>query len=156
MIDPQRVRRTAAALLLAGASGCAAARQDFVSLNAGTTFASRPSDAPVILSVGDFDRSYHELGVIHVSGVTRQGYEGLNAKMRAKAREVGADAVIFVNYGTENVMSIVPFFVAIPYDVLTAQGIAVRSTASAGAPQDDGVSYSTGPATPAGTQASAR
>jgi len=65
--------------------------------------------------------------MIHVSGITRQGYEGLNAKMRAKAREVGADAVIFVNYGTENVMSIIPFFVAIPYDVLTAQGVAIRS-----------------------------
>lgn len=128
MTDSRRVLRTICAVIAAaGIAGCAAARQDFVSLNAGTTFASRPADAPVILSVGDFDRSYHELGVIHVSGVTRQGYEGLNQKMRDKAREVGADAVIFVNYGTENVMSIVPFFVAIPYDVLTAQGIAVRS-----------------------------
>jgi len=124
---PASLWRIAATIALAAASGCAAARQDFVSLNAGTTFSPRPAAAPVILSVGDFDRSYQELGMIHVSGITRQGYEGLNAKMRAKAREVGADAVIFVNYGTENVMSIIPFFVAIPYDVLTAQGVAIRS-----------------------------
>jgi uncharacterized protein YbjQ (UPF0145 family) len=63
--------------------------------------------------------------------VTRQGYEALNHKMRAKARQVGADAVIFVSYGTENVLSVVPFFVAIPYDVLTAQGIAIRSVDAA-------------------------
>lgn len=64
-------------------------------------------------------------------GVSRQGYEGLNAKLRAKAREAGADAVIFLSYGTENVVSLIPFFVAIPYDVLTAQGLAVRSLAAA-------------------------
>jgi len=65
--------------------------------------------------------------VIHVSGISRLGYDDLNGKMRAKARQVGADAVIYVRYGTENVMSIIPFFVAFPYDVLTAEGLAVRS-----------------------------
>ncbi len=30
-------------------------------------------------------------------------------------------------YGTENVLSFVPFVVEIPYDVLTAEGLAVRS-----------------------------
>jgi hypothetical protein len=81
----------------------------------------------VVLSVGDLDRAYQEIGVIHVSGVTRQGYDKLNEKMRSKAREVGADAIIFVQYGTENVLSVVPFFFAFPYDVLTADGLAVRS-----------------------------
>lgn len=121
-------------IALSGVLGCAVARQDFIRLNSGTSFQPRPKHAPVVLSVGDLDRSYQELGVIHVSGVTRQGYEGLNAKMRAKARDVGADAVIFVHYGTENVMSVVPFFVAIPYDVLTAQGVAVRSLDSVAGP----------------------
>ena len=80
-----------------------------------------------MLTTTDFDRPYVQLGVIHVSGITRQGYHGLNEKLRTAARQVGADAVIFVHYGTENLFSIVPIFVAIPYDVLTADGLAVRS-----------------------------
>ncbi len=108
-------------------SGCAVARQDFIQLNAGTSFPSRTVDSPVVLTVGDLDKPYQEVGVIHVSGVSRQGYGQLNDKMRAKAREVGADAIIFVHYGTENVMSVIPFFFAMPYDVLTADGLAVRT-----------------------------
>jgi hypothetical protein len=107
--------------------GCAVARQDFIRLNAGTSYEPRPADAPVVLTVGDLDRPYQEVGVIHVSGVSRDGYDQLNDKMRAKAREVGADSIIFVHYGTENVGSIIPFFVAMPYDVLTADGLAVRT-----------------------------
>jgi hypothetical protein len=124
------LRRTSiawAALIALSTAGCAVARRDFIQLNAGTSYPERPMDAPVVLSVGDLDRPYEELGVIHVSGVIRHGYERLNERMRARARQVGADAVVFVHYGTENVMSIIPFFVAIPYDVLTAGGLAVRS-----------------------------
>ncbi len=112
---------------MAGITGCAAARKDFIQLNAGTAFSPRESEAPVVLSVGDLDRPYQEVGVIHVSGLSRQGYQSLNEKMRGQARDVGADAIIFVHYGTENLMSVVPFFVALPWDVLTADGLAVRS-----------------------------
>ena len=110
-----------------GLSGCAAGRNDFILLNHATRFAPRPADAPVVLTVGDLDRPYQEIGVIHVSGIGREGYEGLNERLRAKAREAGADVVIFVRYGTENVLSVIPFFVAFPYDVLVAEGLAVRS-----------------------------
>lgn len=114
-------------VLAVGLSGCAAGRSDFIQLNPATRFASRPADSPVVLTVGDLNRSYQEIGVIHVSGVSRQGYEGLNEKLRAEARRVGADAVIYMRYGAENAFSIIPFFVAIPYDVLVAEGLAVRS-----------------------------
>lgn len=120
-------RAVCTCLLLGSMTGCAVARQDFVQLNAGTSFPPRDIEAPVVLSVGDLDRAYQEIGVIHVSGMWRQGYERLNKRMRANARQVGADAIIFVHYGTENVLSIIPFFVALPYDVLTADGLAVRS-----------------------------
>ena len=116
-----------AGLLAVGASGCAAGRNDFVLLNPGTRFDARPANAAVTLTVGDSDRSYQEIGVIHVSGVSREGYDRLNEKLREEARRVGADAVIFVRYGTENAFSIIPFFIAIPYDVLVAEGLAVRS-----------------------------
>ena len=110
-----------------GVSGCAAGRNDFVRLNPATRFEARPANAPVTLTVGDLNRPYQEIGVIHVSGVSRESYEGLNERLREEARNAGADAVIFVRYGTENAFSIIPFFVAIPYDVLVAEGLAVRS-----------------------------
>lgn len=116
----------AACCLLITASGCAAGRNDFIYLNAGTHFPSHEADAPVVFTVGDLGRPYQEIGVIHVSGLSRFGYDSLNDAMRRKARSAGADAVIFVRYGTENVLSIIPFFVAFPYDVLTAEGLAVR------------------------------
>ena len=116
-----------ASLLAVGASGCAAGRNDFVLLNPGTQYDARQANAPVTFTVGDSDRPYQEIGVIHVSGVSREGYDQLNEKLRDEARRVGADAVIFVRYGTENAFSIIPFFFAVPYDVLVAEGLAVRS-----------------------------
>ncbi|MBI4342047.1 MAG: hypothetical protein HY599_01625 [Candidatus Omnitrophica bacterium] len=120
----------AALLWVSGAlflSGCAAGRNDVVLLNPGTRFESRPSDAPVVLTVGDLGRPYQEIGVLHVSGMARLGYDELSERLRNEARRVGADAVIFVRYGAENAFSLIPFFIAIPYDVLTAEGLAVRS-----------------------------
>lgn len=116
-----------AATVVAGVCGCAAGRNDFVLLNPGTHFDARPAQASVVLTVGDFSKPYQEIGVIHVSGVSRQGYEELNEQLREEARRVGADAVVFVRYGTENAFSFIPFFIAIPYDVLVAEGLAVRS-----------------------------
>ena len=114
-------------VLVAGLAGCAAGRNDVVLLNAATHFPSRPENAAVLLTVGDLGRPYQEIGVIHVSGMSREGYEQLNEKLRAEARRVGADAVIFVRYGTENAFSFISFFIAIPYDVLVAEGLAVRA-----------------------------
>jgi hypothetical protein len=125
-----RAPRVGVRLMLAlSLSGCAAGRSDLILLNPGTRFDPLSFDAPVVLTVGDLDRPYQEIGVIHVSGITREGYDQLTRKLRDEARQVGADAVIFVRYGTENVLSIIPFFIAFPYDVLTAEGLAVRSKA---------------------------
>lgn len=121
------IKRFAACLLLIAIGGCAAGRNDLIYLNPGTHFPSREADAPVVLTVGDLGKPYQEIGVIHVSGVSRVGYEGLNDALRRQARSAGADAVIFVRYGTENVLSIIPFFVSFPYDVLVAEGLAVHS-----------------------------
>lgn len=118
------------ALALLFVMGCAVAREDFILLNAGTTFPSRTTNSPVVLAVNGLTTPYQEIGVIHVSGVSREGYEKLNEKLRVKAREAGADAVIYVHYGLENVLSVIPFIVAIPYNVLTAEGVAVRTLKS--------------------------
>jgi len=114
-------------LLLVAASACAFGRADFVLLNPGTSYPPRPTGSPVVLAVGDWDKPYEELGVIQVSGYVRAGYDDLNAKLRTRAAEAGADGVIFVRYGTANVMSFIAIFVSIPWDVLTAEGLAVRS-----------------------------
>lgn len=119
-----------AAICFAGllaVTGCALARNDFIQLNPGTSLPARDADAPVVLTVGDLDRPYQELGVLHLSGYSREGYDRLNDRLREKARQVGADSVIFVRYETENAMSLIPFFISIPYDVLTVDGVAVRS-----------------------------
>lgn len=113
-------------LALLSVAGCAAGRNDLILLNPGTHFASRPADAPIILAVGGLEEPYQEIGVLHVSGVSRLGYEDLNEKLRQEARRAGADAVIDVHYGVENVLSVIPFFISVPYDVLTAEGLAVR------------------------------
>ena len=108
-------------------SGCAAGRTDAILFNPSVHYAPLPPNEDVVFTTTDFNGPYVELGMIHVSGVSREGYESLNGKLRAEARRLGADAVIFVHYGTENLFSIIPFFVSIPYDVLTAEGVAVRS-----------------------------
>ena len=111
-------------LLLAG---CAAGRNDVIALNPEVRYPALAPTEQVVLTTTDLDGPYVELGVIHVSGVSRAGYQHLNEQLRRQARTLGADAVIFVRYGTENVFSLIPIFVAIPYDVLTAEGLAVRS-----------------------------
>jgi hypothetical protein len=122
-----RMRTAGAGAVCLVLAGCAAGRNDFVRLNPATAFKPLPEDAAVLLTVGDLDRPYQEVGIIHVSGISRDGYDKLSEKLRSEARRVGADAVIFVRYGTENAFSIIPFFVAIPYDVLAAEGLAVKS-----------------------------
>jgi hypothetical protein len=121
------LRALGAVVVLSIVSACAFGRSDFVQLNPGTSYPPRPSTAPIVLTVGDWDKPYDELGVIQVSGWVRLGYGDLNAKLRTQAREAGADGVIFVRYGTANVMSFIAIFVAIPWDVLTAEGVAVRT-----------------------------
>jgi hypothetical protein len=112
---------------LSSLAACAIGRSDFAALNPGTSYPPRSRSAPVVLTIGDLDRPYEELGMIHVSGVLRTGHDALNEKLRAQARQAGADAVIYVRYGTENVLSIFAVVVSIPWDVLTAEGLAVRS-----------------------------
>src|SRR5262245_5275769 len=113
------LRMAGAGGALAAAAACAAGRSDFVQLNPGTSYPPRGARSPVVLTVGDWDQPYVELGVVHVSGIAREGYAGLNEKLRVTAREAGADAVVYVRYGTENLFSVIPIFVSIPYDVLT-------------------------------------
>ena len=67
----------------------------------------KSNDTEIILISKDLDKSYKEIGIISAVGKSRHiSYEELNEKMKKKAREVGADAIIKIEYGTEarNVM----------------------------------------------------
>jgi hypothetical protein len=125
-----RVARRVRALgvgALAALAGCGIGRSEFVQLNPGSSYPPLDREAPVVLTVGDLDEPYEELGMIYVSGFARSGHGPLNEKLRAKAREAGADAVIFVRYGSDHVLSFFVVVVSIPWDVSSAEGLAVRS-----------------------------
>jgi len=71
-------------------SGCAMTMTDFASLNVDS--AAPSAGAEVLLTTGDVDRPCRELGVIFVKGHCAR-YQSIVKKLRAKAKDVGADAV---------------------------------------------------------------
>ena len=77
-------------------TGCATVRTDFAPLQSSTLPAKASGD--ILLATGDINRPYTELGVIFVKG-RHVGYQGVMEKLREKAREVGADAVIKIEFG---------------------------------------------------------
>ena len=73
--------------------GCARARTDFAPF---TTVTSQ-AEEEILLTSGDVDRPYKELGVIVVKGKRTNG-EKIMELLRAEAKEIGADAVIKIDY----------------------------------------------------------
>ena len=110
-----------------GVAGCAAGRNDFARLNPGVQFPPLEINESVYLTTEGLDRPYEEIGVLHVTAIAREGWQLLTEKLRNQARQVGADVVLYVRYGTENAFSLSPFVMSIPYDVLSAEGVAVRT-----------------------------
>ncbi len=87
-------------------SGCTSTKVNYGSF-IGQNMPSRDSNAEVVLITNDLDKPYKEIGIISVVGANKNtSYDELNEKMKQKAREVGADAVVKIEYGTEarNVM----------------------------------------------------
>ncbi len=95
-----------ALLLCLSLMGCASTKVNYGAL-VGANLSPKDATAEIILTTKDLDRPYKEIGIISVVGGSKNTtYDELNDKMRQKAREVGADAVIKIEYGTEakNVM----------------------------------------------------
>jgi len=107
-------------------TGCAAGRSDFARMNPSVHYPPKSANEIVHMTTMGSERSYEEIGFLHISAKKRDGYDMLQEKLRMEARRVGADAVIYVTYGTENAFSIAPIFIAIPYDVLFVEGLAIR------------------------------
>jgi hypothetical protein len=77
-------------------TGCATVRTDFAPLRFDAVAAKTSGD--IRLTTADIDRPYTELGVIFVKG-RHIGYQSIMEKMKQKAQEVGADAVIKIEFG---------------------------------------------------------
>ncbi len=86
--------------------GCASTRVNYGSLTS-EKFLPKSNIDDLLLSTKDLDKPYKEIGIISVVGGSKHtSYDELNNKMREKASEAGADAVIRIEYGSEakNVM----------------------------------------------------
>jgi hypothetical protein len=80
--------------LAIGFFGCTRTMTDFAPF---TTVTSQAGEE-IILTTGDIDRPYKELGVIVVRGKRTNG-EKIMELLRAEAKEIGADAVIKIDFG---------------------------------------------------------
>jgi len=102
--------KTLVAISLAAlVAGCATWSDSSVQRKEGVA-AARPSDpAKVAIMEGDASRRYHSLGDITVTVNKTTVFnqdptrEQVNEALKAKAAELGADAVIHVRYGTGGV-----------------------------------------------------
>lgn len=79
--------------LAIGFFGCARTRTDFVPF---TTVTSQAGEE-IVLTTGDIDRPYKELGVIVVRKRCASG-EKIMELLKEEAKEVGADAVIKIDF----------------------------------------------------------
>lgn len=87
-------------------TGCASTKVNYGSM-INEKLQPKDTNAEILLLTKDLDKSYKEIGIISVVGGSKNtSYDELNNKIRQKAREVGADAVIKIEYGTtaKNVM----------------------------------------------------
>jgi len=78
-------------------SGCATVRTDFAQMRFDEAAKTR---GDILLTTGEIDRPYTEIGVIFVKGRYFTSFEKVMEKMKDKAREVGADAVIKIEFGS--------------------------------------------------------
>ena len=76
--------------------GCARTMTDFAPFAIDSVTSQAGED--ILLTTGDIVRPYKELGVIFVKGRCSR-YEKMVEELKAKAKEVGADAVIKIDFG---------------------------------------------------------
>jgi hypothetical protein len=77
-------------------SGCATVRTDFAPLRFDAAAKTR---GDILLTTGELESPYTEIGVIFVKGRYFTSFEKLMDKMKEKACEAGADAVIKIAFG---------------------------------------------------------
>lgn len=88
------------AFVLLGA-GCAASPVVFVPLDDDYTPSPRPDDAQVVLNRAAVERPHRVIGIIEAQLGQNATREALNDLLRRKAREVGADGLMLVEYDVD-------------------------------------------------------
>ena len=83
--------------LAIGFFGCARTMTDFAPLS--TTPVISEKGEEILLTTGDIDKPYKELGIISVRGRRRVSGEKMMQSLKEKAKEVGADAVVKIEFG---------------------------------------------------------
>jgi len=76
--------------------GCAIIMTDFAPLSIDSVTSKTETD--FLLTTGDIDRPYKELGVIFVKGSCAR-YKNIVERLKLKAKDIGADAVIKIEFG---------------------------------------------------------
>jgi hypothetical protein len=79
------------------------------------SYAPLPGDTPILLSTRDIDQKYDEIAIIFIRGASFTKTDKLNKILRQRARELGGNAVIRIQYGQEGM-----------YRNPIATGVAVR------------------------------
>ena len=80
----------------------------------------------ILLTTDEIKQPYEELSFIQVSAPAQGGHDELNEKLKKQAAVMGADAVIKIKYQMETASSIHPLFIAVAYNAIAAEGLAVR------------------------------
>ena len=83
--------------LAIGLFGCARTMTDFAPFTTDSVTSAKGEE--ILLTTGDIDRPYKELGIIAVRGRRRASGEKMMKALKAEAQEVGADAVIKIEFG---------------------------------------------------------
>lgn len=106
-------------------SGCATIKLNYGSL-VSETFTPKSNDFAIILTTEDLNRPYKEIGVISaLANYENATYDQLNEKIKQKAREVGADAVIKIEYGITLQQIIIPPMLGATVPLPSCKGVAV-------------------------------
>lgn len=82
--------------------GCAGLTMAEVSPLTSQTFQAKSVEADILISTGDIQKKYQELAIINIRSSAWTKIDRLNWKLKIKAREIGADAIIRVSYGHES------------------------------------------------------
>ena len=106
--------------------GCAGNRAIYVP-HTSEHYPAKPADSPVILTYAEkLDHPYVEMGTLFASTRSRNKYGVVAELLEKKARQVGADAVIKVQYKEKQIFGINPLFISVPYNVAAGEGVAVH------------------------------
>ncbi len=96
-------------------AGCAGITYPEVSRLSSASYAPLPGDTSILLSTRDIDQKYDEIAMINIRSASWTNIDKLNDTLRQRARELGANAVVRIQYGHEGM-----------WGNPTATGVAVR------------------------------